>query len=343
MKYINIWDYKDKKYPFQFFLGGRGVGKTFSALNGVISRNEKFVFMRRTAQELDLMIDSDKGEGANPFKPINRARDRNIGLHRIVKNLAGVYNRELVEDKLQPVGAPIGYAVALSTIASIRGLDFSECLYCIYDEMIPEKHVRKIKNEGAALLNAYETMCRNREFEGREPLYMFMLSNSNDIYNDIFIELGLVFEIEKMIRKGQTDIYFPDRGLAVHLLEASQKFIEAKSKTAVMKVAGGSNFADMALNNKFAYNDFSLISVHKLAGFRPVCSIGKANIYRKKGEKFFYISYAKAQCPRLNIDNEQDRMRFYNEYGRHLKPLFINSRIAFESYELKRQILDLIL
>ena len=343
MKYINIWDYKDKNYPFQIFTGGRGVGKTYSALDGVISRAEKFVFMRRTAQELDLMIDSDKGEGANPFKPINRDRDREIGLHKIVKNLAGIYNRELIDEKLKPVGAPIGYAVALSTIASIRGLDFSDCTYCIYDEFIPEKHVRRMKNEGAALLNAYETMCRNRELDGQDPLYMFMLSNSNDIYNDIFIELGLVFEIEKMIRKGQTDIYFKDRGLAVHLLEASEEFIEAKSKTAVMKVAGDSDFSDMALNNKFAYNDFSLINPHKLTGFRPVCSIGKATLYKKKGDRFFYVSYAKAQCPRLNIDNEQDRMRFFNEYGRHLKPLFINSKIAFESYELKRQILDLIL
>lgn len=343
MKYINIWDYQNKEYPFQIFIGGRGTGKTYSALDGIISRDDRFIFMRRTAQELDLMIDSEKGEGANPFKPINRDRGRDIGLHKIVKNLAGVYEREMIDGKLAPSGEPLGYAVALSTIASIRGLDFSDCKYCIYDEFIPEKHVRRMKNEGAALLNAYETMCRNRELAGEDPLYMFMLSNSNDIYNDIFIELNLVHEIEKAINKKTADIYFPVRGLAVHLLQPADEFVEAKSQTAVMKLSAGSTFAEMALGNKFAYNDFSLISTHKLAGFRPMCSIGKATLYKKKGSRFVYVSYAGAQCPKFNINNEQDRMLFFNEYGRHLKPYFVHGSIAFESYELKRTVLDLIL
>ena len=343
MQYINVFDYMDKRYPFQFFTGGRGTGKTYSALSGVLNNEDKFVFMRRTAQELDLMLDSDRGEGANPFKPINRDQGINIGLHKIVKNLAGIYKREMVDGKLEPVGAPIGYGVALSTIASIRGIDFSDCKIAIYDEFIPERHVRKIKNEGSALLNAYETICRNRELNGEDPVYMYLLSNANDIYNDIFVELGLVLEVEKMIRKHKSDIYLPDRGIAIHLLEASDEFIEAKTSSAIMKAAKGTNFREMALENKFAYNDFSLIGRQNLTGYRPMCHIGKAYLYKKKGSRFVYVSYAAAQCPELYIDNEQDRMRFYNEYGRFLKPIFINGKIMFESYELKRTILDLIL
>ena len=343
MNYVNIWTYKDPLYPFQIFIGGRGTGKTFSGLRGCVESGEPFIYMRRTAQELDLMLDSEHGEGANPFKPINKLYDHDIGFHRIIKNLAGIYNREMVEDKLAPVGAPIGYGVSLSTIASVRSIDFSDCKYCIYDEFIPERHVRRIRDEGQAILNAYETMCRNRELTGADPLYLFMLSNSNDIYCDIFIELGLVHEIEKMLRKNNTDIYFPERGLAIHLLQPADDFIEAKSQTAIMKLSKGTRFSDMALGNKFAYNDFSLIKTHNLAGYRPIVNIGKAFIYMKKGDRFMYVSYAPAQCVTLNIDNEQDRIRFYNEYGRKIKPLFINGRIVFESYELKRIILDLIL
>ena len=58
MEYINIWKYKDEHYPFQIFIGGRGTGKTYSALegclNGKIEDNKKFILMRRTAQEMDL-------------------------------------------------------------------------------------------------------------------------------------------------------------------------------------------------------------------------------------------------------------------------------------------------
>lgn len=343
MKYINVWDYKDAHYPFQIFIGGRGTGKTYSALKGAVLSDQEFIYMRRTAQELDLMLDSARGEGANPFKPLNKDLGRDIGFSSIVKNLAGIYNRELIEDKLQPVGSPIGYGVALSTIASIRSLSFENCELCIYDEFIPEKHVRRIKNEGTALFNAYETMNRNRELKGLPPMLLYLLANSNDIYNDIFIELGIVSDIEKMARKGKADLYQEERGLAVHLLANNEEFTDAKSKTALYKLTAGSDFADMALNNKFAYEDFSLIGRQSLAGYRPLCNIGKAFLYMKKGESFIYVSYAQARCPRLNIDNESDRLCFYSDYGRRLKQFYINGLICFESYELKRIILDLIL
>lgn len=343
MKYINIWDYKDKRYPWQIFIGGRGTGKSYSGLRGALLISKKFVYMRRTAQELDLTLDSERGEGANPFKPLNKDLGKDIGLSRIVKNLAGIYNRELIEDKLQPVGAPIGYGVALSTISSIRGLDFSDCDLCIYDEFIPEKHVRRIKNEGTALFNAYETMNRNRELEGLEPMTMYLLANSNDIYNDIFIELGIVSDIEKMVRKGKRDLYFDDRGLAVHLLGDNKEFTDAKAQTALYKLTAGSTFSDMALNNEFAYEDFSLIGRQSLTGFRPVCGIGKAWLYMKKGESFIYVCYARAKTVTYNINNESDRLCFYDDYGRRLKQFYIKGAIMFESYELKRIILDLIL
>ena len=344
MKYINIWDYKEPDYPFQVFIGGRGCGKTFGALSGALDLPDKFLFMRRTAQELDLMLDSEKyGEGANPFKPINKLKGRDVGLSKIVKNMAGIYNREMVDGKLSPVGAPIGYGVALSTISSIRGVDFSDCSDCIYDEFIPEKHVRRIKNEGGALLNAYETICRNRELSGEPPLRLWMLANSNDIYNDVFIELGIVSDIEKMVRQGKNNRYFKDRGLAVHLINNNEEFVEAKKETALYKLTAGSRFSEMALDNKFAYNDFSLISHENLTGYRPLCHIGKAYIYAKKGDTLLYVTYAPAKCPSFDIETEQDRKSFYNEYGRRIHKLFIYSRITFESYELKQTILDLIL
>lgn len=344
MKYINIWDYKDPKYPFQIFLGGRGCGKTYGALSGALDLPDKFIFMRRTAQELDLMLDSEKyGEGANPFKPINKDKNRDVGLSKIVKNMAGIYNREMVDGKLSPVGAPIGYGVALSTISSIRGMSFVDCSDCIYDEFVPEKHVRKIKNEGGALLNAYETICRNREFDGEDPLRLWMLANSNDIYNDVFIELGIVSDVEKMVRQGKNDRYFKDRGLAIHLIQNNEEFVDAKRETALYKLTAGSRFSEMALDNKFAYNDFSLIKHENLSGYRPLCHIGKAYIYAKKGDSYLYVSYAPAKCPAFDIETEQDRKSFYNEYGRRIHKFFIYSRIVFESYELKQTILDLIL
>lgn len=90
--YLNIWDYKDDAFPFQIFTGARGTGKTYSALCGAIgikefndNGGEKFILMRRTQDELESLSDGKTGEGANPFKPINKAYNRNIGLVPIKK------------------------------------------------------------------------------------------------------------------------------------------------------------------------------------------------------------------------------------------------------------------
>jgi hypothetical protein len=343
MKYINIWEYQNNEYPFQIFIGGRGTGKTYSALSGALQLPDKFLYMRRTAQELDLMLDSEKyGEGANPFKPINRDFNKDVGFAKIVKNLAGIYNREMIDGKMKCTGAPLGYGVALSTISSIRSVDFSDCSDCIYDEFIPETHVKKIKGEGTALLNAYETICRNRELADLPALRLWLLANSNNIYNDIFVELGIVSEVERMVRKGQGDKYIKERGLAIHLINNNEEFVNQKRETALYKLTKGSRFADMALNNKFAFNDFSLIRHEKITGYRPICGFGKGYIYGKKGDSMLYVTYAAAKCVNYDIETEQGRRNFYNMIGRKLNEYFINSRIIFESYELKQTILDLI-
>lgn len=349
MNFLNIWNYVNNDYPFQIFIGGRGTGKTYSALSGAVNgklpNDAKFILMRRTSNELNIMLDSVKGgEGANPFKPINNDYERNIGMREIVPNLAGIYNREENDEgKFLYMGAPIGYGVALSTISSIRGIDFSDCSDCIYDEFIPEKHVRKIKDEGSALLNAYETMNRNREMLGYPAMRLWLLANSNDIYNPIFTALEIVAIVERMIRKGIADKYIKERGLAIHLVKNDTDFVEAKGKTALYKLTAGSQFADMALHNDFAYNDFSLISSRPLQGYRPVCALNDAYIYKKKGGCEYYVTYSPAQCPVFDARTEHERRAFIIRYGSILLPNFVAGNITFESYELKERILNAIL
>ena len=185
--YLNVWDYKDNAFPFQIFTGARGTGKTYSALCGAVgikefndSVGEKFILMRRTQDELESLSDGKAGEGANPFKPINKAYGLNIGLVPIKKKIHGIYNRVKADDGTDvPSGAPIGYGIALSTIGTVRGVDMQDCSDCIYDEFIPESHVRSMRDEFSAFANAYETINRNRELAGLPALRMWLLSNAN--------------------------------------------------------------------------------------------------------------------------------------------------------------------
>ena len=351
--FINIWDYKDSRYPFQIFIGGRGTGKTYSALEGVSTPSlraehnvDKFMYLRRMKQEAELLLDSDKkGEGANPFKPINRNLKLNIGIKKMNSQLGSICERGSTDEgRYTYSSTPLGYSAALTSIASMRSLAFNDVSDIIYDEFIPERHLHKIKGECDALLNAYETINRNREFEGQEACRLWMLANSNDIYNDYFVGLGIVSECEKMLRKGISDKYFEDRGLAIHILPPSKTFMEKKSKTAIARLTKGTAFSQMAYSNEFAYNDFSLISRRPLAGYVPFVSISnKAFIYKKKGMNEYYVTYAKARVQNFDVKTEQDRRMFMRRFGLGLLDEFTASHIVFESYELKALLLDVLL
>lgn len=346
MDYINVYDYDNKDYPFQIFLGGRGTGKTYSALNGGIDLPEPFIYMRRTGSEYELCNDSLKfGEGSNPMRSVNTDRGTNYGFISMNKHLSGMYNREpdpKNEGRFIYTGEPKAYACALSTVHNIRGIDLTHCGTLIYDEFIPEIHVTKMKGEADALFNAIETFGRNRELKGKPPLRVFLLANSNNIYNPIFVGLGIVAEIEKMLSRGKFDRYFQERGLAVHLLKSSDKFVEEKRDSALYRLTRGSDFEEMALNNRFAYNDFSLISPKKVSGYRPVVSLGNIYVYNKKGTSEYYFSYSPAKCKHLNDKILQDVKWFRQNYGIDFRHLFSNGFLTFETYDIKERILDVL-
>lgn len=345
--YLNIWNYDDPAYPFQIFMGSRGAGKTYSGLSGCYARwreyNEDFIYMRRTAEQLKTIMDTSNGqEGLNPFKTLNDDKGWNVGLKSINGKAAGIFNREWNGERFL-YSDPIGYGLALSTVASIRGIDASNCRTWIYDEFIPEKHEKILRGEADAVFNAYESFNRNREFKGLPPMRLWMLSNSNDIYNPIIKGLGLVHDCEKMVRQGIEHKYYPERALAVHIFIPLQEFRDAKSKTALYRLTAGTEFADMALDNKFAYNDFSLIGYKKISGYSPICGLDKGYFYRKKGERKIHCCYAKAPVRHFDSKNAHDILAFKRSFAIELSDMFPTGDLTFESYELKANFVNLIL
>ena len=189
--YVNIRGIIELGLPFNFVVGGRGTGKTYTALKTVKEDAIKFFFMRRTQAQADLI---NKPE-FSPFKALNSDEGWEVITKAVSKYNAAFYNG--VENL--PQGEPIGYTGALSTMSNVRGFDAQEVKILIYDEFIPERHERPIKNEGSALLNAYETINRNRELKGHPPLQLLCLANANDLSNPIFLELGLVKKAEQIL------------------------------------------------------------------------------------------------------------------------------------------------
>ena len=340
--YIDLWDYYDPKYPFQIFIGGYGCGKSYSALKGAVERKIPFIYMRRTETAREECTTSRSGgDEGNPFNPINENEGWNVGLHPISKKMSGIFLREDDPETGFPVphGAPIGISVALPSLAKIRGAGLARNKLIFYDEFIKEAHEPKMTGEFRALMRGYETVNRNKEFGGEEPTHMWLVSNAEDIYNPILIGLGLVSDCERMANRRQEHKYYPEKGLAVHLLQSSPEFLKRKSETAIMKLMQGTNYYDVALSNQFANNDFSQVKYQRLSGWRPYCALEHAYVYEKKGEAKLHVSYQTAVCARYKATGS-DELLFRRRHAGALWDAYVEGAITFESLELKEFILE---
>lgn len=313
---------------FNIIVGGRGTGKTFGFLQQLrLDDPRPFLLMRRTQVQADLI--------SNPrFSPL-LALDRVRGCHTLTKKInkyiGGIYEAEVNKDgTMEAVGAPIGYTAALSSIHNVRGYS-ADVDDIIFDEFNPEKGERQtISDEFNSFRNAYETLNRNRELEGREPIRVWMLSNSNTLGNPYFIGLRIVEQVDKMIRKGQEVWKDPERGLMVVNLAASP-ISEKKAGTALYKLTGPDEFTGMALGNEFSQEARSRTGSFPLRELVPIVQIGELQIYRHKGSRQLYGSLHRSGAPEVFSTDDAGVARFRAKYG-WLWECYMEDQIVWQTY-----------
>lgn len=316
--YVNIEKILSYKVPFNFIIGGRGTGKTYGALKYVIEHNKKFLLMRRTQSQCDLI---NKPE-FNPFKAYCTDNKKII-------NVKAISNYNSVFYEGDEFNNALGYTCALSTIANMRGFDASDVKLLIYDEFIPELHERNLKNEGIAFLNAYETINRNRELKGNDPLQVLGLANAFNIANALFIELDLVSRCERMIKKEQELFIDRDKGILLAILNNSI-ISKKKKETALYKVSQGS-FSEMSVNNNFCFNDTSGIKSESLNEYKIVCKVGDISIYKHKNERKYYISEHFSGSGDVFNANTEGLLKYRKKYGLRLYGAYVRENIIFEN------------
>lgn len=319
--YLNMRYVIESDVPFIFVVGARGVGKTYGALKYAVENDIKHILMRRTQAQCDVISKPE----FSPYKSINIDCGTDIDLSvSISKNSHAIMN-------LSKVIPYMGFTCALSTVSNIRGLDASDCELLVYDEFIPEKHERPLKNEASAFFNAYETFNRNRELKGKPPLKVVALANSNDMGNPLFMSLGLVLTVEKMLANGVEKWVSYDRGIAVFCVSDS-KISEAKKDTALYKAVGQDNeFSKMALSNEFSYDDTSREKSRRLIEYRPFVAVGELCIYRHKSNGLYYVTGHKSGNPKTYGTSSVELARFQIDY-RRLWVQYMSNRIEFENY-----------
>lgn len=282
-------------------IGGRGTGKTFNVLKTAIESRRKFMLMRRTQAQLDMI-------NKKQFSPINPVA-RFIGVDIETKPISK-YNSAYILDEKE-----IGYTCALTTVSNMRGFDASEIDLLVYDEFIPEKHERPIKFEGTAFFNAYETMNRNRELTGKRPIQIVLLSNSNDIYNPILAEIGIITKVFNMAKCGKTYSIDTEKKIGVFLLSDSP-ISKQKQNTALYKISENSDFVEMAINNNFCGVDDESVKPQNLKEYKPLANVGELYLYTHKNSGVVYVSKHRGGTnPLIFRSSERDLKRFKKTFS----------------------------
>lgn len=312
---------------FNIIVGGRGTGKTFGFLQHFRCEDPRpFLLLRRTQVQADLITNPK----FSPFVALDRVRGCCTTTKKINKYIGGIYEGDPQDDgTVLAVGPPLGYTAALSSIHNVRGysMDVDEI---ILDEFIPEHGERPIPDEFNTFRNAYETINRNRELEGRRPIRVWLLANSNSLGNPYFIGLRIVEQVDKMIRKGTQIWISEERSLTVINLAASP-ISQAKAQTALYKLTGPDEFTGMALGNEFSQESRSRQGSIPLKELTPLVAIGELQIYRHKGGRELYGSLHRSGAPEVFPTDDAGVARFRARYG-WLWEWYLEDRILWQTY-----------
>ena len=314
------WDYLFTQ-PASFIpvVGARGTGKTYGLFKKLVKEGKKFLYIRRLKSQLDLCA---KDEG-NPFKKINTDLDTNI----YPFSSDGI----ITFRKGEKTGEIVAVGIALSVVANMRGIDFSDIDYIVFDEFIASVGERPIKNEFQAFLNLYETVNRNRELEGKPAVKCFMLGNANTLINPYFSAWHFMRTAIKMIAGGQMVWRSADGTRMIVLLLNSP--ISARKRDTALYQNANDDFIEMALDNAFR-TDETQIRSEPLNEYQHIVSIGEIGIYRHKSERKYYVSATQQKTPYYDSFGIGLRM-FQQDFYMLRVHYMVTKCVWFESFELE--------
>lgn len=323
---------------FYYFCGGRGIGKTYGALDlcrkigtgefhfdSTAEQPEKFIYLRRTGVEAQSVASPEMC----PFKRYNRNEGYNIQADFNSKLGMGTFYLDGGELK-----TPIGYCAALSTFANLRGVDFSDVTFVLYDECIPEsKNKHQLKDEGFLFLNMVETINRNRALEGLTEIVVCMLSNPIDLSSVFLSQLNITSILNNMIFKKQEKFTSGERSLHIERYIDHVVSEDKGKNSALYKFANPTGFNERALTGEFVDNDLTVVRKVPLNEYSAYLTLENICVYKHKSNDTYYISQVVQPAKYIFRAYEKEKFRtvFYWLY----KLLVVDRQVFYDDYATK--------
>lgn len=331
---------------FIIIIGKRQIGKTYNVLKLMLDSDKRFVLLRGVKTELEML----KRNVNSPFEKIDGYGNGRIEFKSETEYTASIMRHDTRTEKNEDgeeitidAQTNIGMAAALSSIGRIRGFNGDIYSDVVYDEFIPESHLLKVRHGDDAFNNMYTTIAGNRELEGRKPLRVWLLANSNNLDNDILQALQVTDIVERMSLRGEESRIIKERGIMI-ILPDSKEITEKRKQTALFKaIGGGSKFAKMAYENKFAYNDYTDVYTCPLQEYKAIIEIAdNCIIHLHKSDKTLYITAPyRINAKHKYNDSDYSKNKLMRDYP-ELKAAFLKGRIAFQNMTVKNNFLHYI-
>lgn len=326
---------------FIVIIGKRQIGKTYGVLKLMLDSDKRFILLRGMRTELEML----ERNVNSPFEKI-KGYEGKILFEKNSDYTAEIIRQDIKEDEdgeSHIENTMIGMGAALSSVGRIRGFNGDLFSDVVFDEAIPESHLLKVRHGGDAFLNMYTTVAGNRELEGRPPLRVWLLANSNNLDSEILDALEITDIVERMSLKGEESRIIKERGIMI-LLPDSRAITEKRKKLALHRAIGGeSKFAKMAYGNEFAYNDYTDVGTKPLAEYKPIILItGIGTVYLHKSDKTLYITGGNDKNARHKYnESEYSKNKFIRDFP-EIKAAFMRGRITFTNMTVKNAFLHYI-
>lgn len=316
----------------------RGPGKTYSLLYYCLKNNIKFIYLKRTKEDVNFlcMPVEDPATDPNPFAPINRDHGTNIKIRKIKEGMA-----EFVEEDSEgdPVGAPVGMIYSFSVVSKLKGFNADAIKIICFDEFIPQPTEIIRKGSGKALLSLYMTVSRDREKRGFEPLKMVLFANAEEISTPETNLLEITDDMAELNISGKPYKDLKKRKIMLHHITEEEIPLTEDEKGAIFQGMAGTAWHEYAFGGYFANNDFSNVKKIDLKGFS--CYIHLIHnrkdiyIYFNKNNGRYHFSSSKNKCIfTYDLSKENDQRLFYVKHSMQLQEALMLSRITFEKYTM---------
>lgn len=334
-----------KEYPDAWcyvVVGGRHTGKTYGALKHYYETKSKFMFIKRTIEDVKMITSKGQKAGMNvdiaPFKSINNDLGCNIEAFPIQNGLGGFY--PALDGEI--AGSIVGYIMALSAGGKYKGSDFSDCDAVIFDEFIPQPWERVGRKEGEQLLDIYGTVARARVIRNKPELKLICLANAVNIYNPTCAALDIIDDISIMANMQKetqsVTMYDDERGIFIRLLPIPEQMKKVEENTKFYNAMHDTQWGAMAWNNEFSYNDFSCVRKIALKGYHPVCKIHykKSDYFIYTNDELIYMTTSRTNKPidEYNLNLEKDIRRFYFEKCYDYIAATTDGRMYYKNYTM---------